>query len=292
MMNDITRTEIYQKALAHTIQHANAHKDALEYVEYITEKKGNVYFCTGMLANYTYANAIVSWFRDHNLTAFKEWCYICAKLERMLFQHEPYRWFPAYMLFSPLLSDNIEIIDWYRQHRISYDYNFSDIKDRDNPKQPAFHGYQIILALNHEWDLLRQRCELILSMDLKKDKKYLIDHRFYLALANGDKLGMETVLAELTSPKIAKVRNHEFAFTFTEHFIATHAVIYAKLAYICGYKLDLDSIWIPNEWLEVQPLNNYPEPWDFLKQFNLWTPFDDYEDWSPNLRHGCSDQIF
>ncbi|AGQ05926.1 hypothetical protein BJAB0715_01280 [Acinetobacter baumannii BJAB0715] len=37
-------------------------------------------------------------------------------------------------------------------------------------------------------------------------------------------------MTELTSPKIVKVRNFEFAFTFTEHFIATHAVIYSKLA--------------------------------------------------------------
>ncbi|MFX6597555.1 hypothetical protein ABTG67_18925, partial [Acinetobacter baumannii] len=76
-----------------------------------------------------------------------------------------------------------------------------------------FHGYQLILALNDEWDQLRKRCELILQTDLKKDKKYLIDHRFYLALANGDKNEMENVLTELTSPKIAKVRNFEFAFT-------------------------------------------------------------------------------
>ncbi len=38
----------------------------------------------------------------------------------------------------------------------------------------------VVLALNHEWDKLRERCELILQTDLKR-KKYLIDHRFYLA---------------------------------------------------------------------------------------------------------------
>lgn len=281
-MTDITQSETCQVALNHVIKNAEFEEGIQRKIDYITEQKGDVCFCTRRLKSYAHANAVVSWFRDHNLTAFKEWCYICAKLERMVFQHVPFEWFPAYKFFSPLLSDNAEIIDWYRQHRISYDYDDSDIKDRNNPKQPAFHGYQMLLALNHEWDLLGQRCEQILSMELKKDKKYLIDHRFYLALAKGDKAGMEAVLTELTSPKIAKVRNHEFAFTFTEHFIATHAVIYAKLAYVCGYELDLDSVWIPNEWLAVQPLNHYPQPWDFLKQFDLWTPFEDYEDWSPH----------
>ena len=161
------------------------------------------------------------------------------------------------------------------------DYDRSDIKDRDNPKQPAFHGYQMILALNHEWERLAERCEQILSTNLRKDKKYLIDHRFYLALANGDKTEIETVLTELTSPKIAKVRNHEFAFTFTEHFIATHAVIYAKLAWLNGYEVEIYTPWIPKEWLPIQPLENYPEPWDFLREFDIWTSFEDYKDWSP-----------
>ncbi len=280
-MTDITKSETYQAALNHVIKNAEFRESIQIDIDYITQQKGNVYFCTGMMVNYAHANAIVSWFRDHNLIAFKEWCYIGAKLERMVFQHVPYEWFPAYKFFSPLLSDNAEIIDWYRQHTLPYYITPDEEKDRDNPKQPAFHGYQMLLALNHKWDLLRQRCEQILSMDLKRDRKYLIDHRFYLALANGDKAGMESVLTELTSPKVARIRNHEFAFTFTEHFIATHAVIYAKLAWWCGYELELDSMWIPKEWLPIQPLNDYPEHWDFLKQFDLWTPFDEYDDWSP-----------
>lgn len=281
-MKDITQSEIYQKALAHAIQHASFHQDIASLIEYITENKGDVEFCTMRLRSYAHANAIVSWFRDKDLVVFKEWCYISAKLERMVFQFNPYEWFPAYKFFSPLLSDNEEIISWFRQHRISYDSTPGAKKDRDNPKQPDFHGYQLILVLNQEWDKLRERCELILGVELKKDRKYLIDHRFYLALANGDKDEMQAVLTELTSPKIAKVRNHEFAFTFTEHFIATHAVIYAKLAWRNGYQLEIDTPWIPQEWLPIEPLAEYPEPWDFMKKFDIWIPFDDEDaDWSP-----------
>lgn len=200
----------------------------------------------------------------------------------MVIQFDPIGWFPAYEHLYALLSDNEEIISWYSQHRVSYDRQGS-IKDRDNPRKPDFHGYQLILALNHEWELLRERCELILSTELKKDRKYLIDHRFYLALANGDKTEMENVLTELTSPKISKIRNHEFAFTFTEHFISTFTVIYTKLAWRNGYQLDIDTPWIPKEWLPIQPLDAYLEPWDFMKKFDLWTEFDgEYASWSPN----------
>lgn len=285
-MKDITKSETYQKALAHIIGHATFREDVQRPIDYIIQKKGDVKFCIGMVNSYTYANAMVSWVRDKDLTKFKEWGYLSAKLRRMQFQFSPYSWYPAYEFFFPLLCDNSEILDWYRQHRISYDKRAGDIKDRDNPKWPAFHGYQMILALNHEWDRLGERCEQILSMEIKKDRKYLIDHRFYLALAKGDKAEMENVLTELTSPKIARVRNYEFAFAFTEHFIATHATMYAKLAWLNGYEVEIDTPWIPKEWLPVKPLAEYPEPWDFLKSFDIWTPFNDEEDiiWSPKKR--------
>ncbi|MCU4386083.1 immunity 49 family protein [Acinetobacter haemolyticus] len=281
-MSDLKNNEAIQKALAHVIQHAEFNENTVSLIDYITNNKGDVPFCIGMLGSYAEANAMVSWFRDSDLVAFKQWCFIAAKLNRMVFQFDVIEWFPAYKHLYALLSDNEEIISWYAKHRLPYDRQGS-IKDRDNPRKPDFHGYQLILALNYEWELLRERCELILSTELKKDRKYLIDHRFYLALANGDKTEMENILTELTSPKISKIRNHEFAFTFTEHFISTFAVIYAKLAWRNGYQLDIDTPWIPKEWLPIQPLDEYPEPWDFMKKFDLWTEFDgEYASWSPN----------
>jgi hypothetical protein len=280
-MNSIKNNEAFQKALSHIIQHAEFRKDIQEKIGYISQQKGDVAFCIGRLRSYSEANAMVSWFRDNDLIGFKQWCYIAAKLNRMVIQFDPIGWFPAYEHLYALLSDSEQIISWYSQNRVSYDRQGST-KDRDNPRKPDFHGYQLILALNHEWDKLRERCELILQTDLKKDKKYLIDHRFYLALATGDKSEMENVLTELTSPPIAKIRNFEFAFTFTEHFIATHAVIYSKLAWRNGYQLNIDLPWIPKEWLPVEPLPEYHEPWAFMKEFNLFTPFEDeWKDWSP-----------
>ncbi|ONG37174.1 hypothetical protein BKE30_15095 [Alkanindiges hydrocarboniclasticus] len=270
-----------QRGLEHVSGHAQAIDDLAENIEYFIEKKGNYIFCLKMIKAYTEANCMMSWFRDHDLLAFKQWAYMAAKLNRMVIQYKPYDWFPAYEHLYALLSDNEAIISWYKQHRLPYLIE-SEIKDRDNPKQPAFHGYQALLALNGQWDELRQRCEQILSMEIKKDRKYLIDHQFYLALANGDKTGMEGVLTELTSPKIAKVRNIEQAFGFTENFIATHAVIYAKIAWRWGYQLEIDTPWIPKDWLPIQALDNYPEPWEFLKEFDLFTPFEgEWKEWSP-----------
>lgn len=270
-----------QRGLQHVGGHAQEAEDMGERIQRIVEKTGNFVFSIRMMTNYAEANCMMSWFRDHDLVTFKQWAYVAAKLNRMVIQYNPKGWFPAYEHLYALLSDNEEVISWYKQHRLPY-FIDSEIKDRDNPKQPAFHGYQALLALNGQWDELCQRCEQILSMEIKKDRKYLIDHRFYLALANGDKSGMQEALTELTSPKIAKVRNFEQAFAFTENFISTHAVIYTKIAWRWGYALNIDTPWIPKEWLPIKHLEAYPEPWDFMRNFDLYTPFDgEWENSSP-----------
>ncbi|MCS4300149.1 MULTISPECIES: Imm49 family immunity protein [Acinetobacter] len=275
---------VYQKALNHVIQHST-YDESVEYgINLILAGKGNKAGCLRSLRGYAEANAIVAWFRDNDLLKFKEWSFIEAKLKRMVLQCNPNEWFPAYEFFHAILSDQQEIISWYTQFKLPYCSSAGAIKDRDNPKRSDFHGYQILLALNGEWDELRQRCELILSLDLKKDKKYLIDHRFYLALANGDQREIENVLTELTSPKIAKVRNYEFAFTFTEHFISTFATLYAKLAWMSGYEVQIDTPYIPKEWLPITPLNSYPEPWKFMQDFEIFTPLDEpWQMFSPKV---------
>ena len=264
----------FQKALNHTMQHGKLDEAVFRKIHLIENNEGSRINCLLGLNSYAEANAIVAWFRDEDLTKFKEWSYLSAKLQRLEFQCNPIVWFAAYKLFYALLSDNSELISWYRQFHLPFSFNSGAVKDRDNPRQPEFHAYQALLALKGEWDELRQRCELILSTDLKKDKKYLIDHRFYLALANGDKNEMENVLAELTSPKIARVRNYGMAFAFTEHFISTFATLYAKLAWMWGYELEMDTLFIPKEWLPIAPLETYPEPWDFMKDFEIFTPLD------------------
>lgn len=270
-----------QRGLQHVGQHAQEDESNKRALYFLNTNQGSRDGCLRTQKLLSEANCMMSWFRDHDLLAFKQWAYVAAKLNRMVIQYNPTGWFPAYEHLYALLSDDEEIISWYKQHRLPYLIE-SEIKDRDNPKQAAFHGYQALLALNGQWDELRQRCEQILSMEIKKDRKYLIDHRFYLALANGDKNGMQAVLTELTSPKIAKVRNFEVSFAFTENFIATHAVIYAKIAWRWGYQLEIDTPWIPKQWLCIQPLDNYPEPWEFLKTFNLFTAFEnEWKDYSP-----------
>lgn len=275
-MKDMTYAESVQRGIEHVGDRLNQ-----QAIDYLNEGKGSRRGCLGVLSGGTQARCLMAWFQDNDIIAHKHWAYVAAKVNRMICQMEPGAWFPAYEHLYALLSDSEDMVNWYRQHRVSY-YLESEIKDRDNPRQAAFHGYQALLALNGEWDLLEKRCEQILSLDLTKDRKYLVDHRFYLALARADKAGMEAALNELTSPKVARVRNFEQAFGLTENLIATHATIYAKIAWRHGHEIEVDSPWVPKEWLPIRPLEKYENPWPFMKDFDLYQPFEgDWAPWSP-----------
>lgn len=41
-----------------------------------------------------------------------------------------------------------------------------------------------------------------------------------------------------------------------------------------GYELEMDTLFIPKEWLPIAPLETYPEPWGFMKDFEIFTPLD------------------
>ncbi|SHH63130.1 Imm49 family immunity protein [Massilia sp. CF038] len=259
----------------------NLKSDYQGAIDYLNSGSGSRRGCLNIVTSYAETKCLLAWFADGDLQAHKQWAYVAAKLGRMIYQTTPAEWYPAYSHLYALLSDHPDIVNWYRQHTVSY-FVAGEADDRDNPKMAAFHGYQTLLALNGKWDLLAQRSEQILGMNVTKDKRFLIDHRFYLALAKGDQAEMESVLRTLTSPTIARVRNFEHAFAFTENLIATHATVFAKIAWRHGFEVELDTPWVPREWLPILPLERYDDPWDFMKTFDLYLPFEEgWADWSP-----------
>lgn len=258
-----------------------------EAISFLNTSKGSRSGCLRNLTMPTEGLSAVSYFRDHNLTATKQWAYVTAKLRIMLNHLQTGEDYLVYDLLWPLISDNEDVIDWYRQHNRPYMLGKKITGgDIDDPKNYQFYRYQSWLALNARWDELRQRCELILGMqdEIKKDRSYLIDHRFYLALANRDKAGMEAVLAEKCQPKQRKAR-HDQESGLTHNFIVSYATVFAKLAWRNGYQVEVDTPWIPREWLPVKPLDKYEDPWPFMQSFDIFQPFEgDAAPYSPVRR--------
>ncbi len=230
--------------------------------------------CLGSLSGDCLVRAMLAYFRDHDMASMKQWAYVSAKA-RIMWEHETLSDYLTEDLLRPLISDNEEVIEWYRRFSLPYELP-KDVSggDKDDPKNWMFYRYQSWLALNARWDELGERCERILAMQeqIKKDRSYLIDHRFYLSLAKGDKAGMTAVLLEKVTPKERKTRQLQQS-GITWDLIDSYATLFAKLAWRAGYELELDTPWIPQEWLPVQPLQTYEEPWPFMQGFDIWQPF-------------------
>ena len=235
-------------------------------LEHISCNTGNPTACIRLLSDHAYATALVTWFENHDFNAFKQWAYVSGKLDCLARRREA-AWLRDYEFLMPLLSDHPGLIHWFAHHEDGHDPRYYE-----SPSHFAdFHSYQIMLALRGEWDRLVERSERGLAKTATRLKRFLLDYKFYIALAQGDIPAMESLLAELTSPKVARVRNHEFEFGYTEHFISTYGVIFAKLAWRLGFPVEVNTPYIPREWLPVAPLGAYEDIYPFMGEFQLAT---------------------
>ena len=74
---------------------------------------------------------------------------------------------------------------------------------------------------------------------------------------------MEAALLELIEPTLMRRRQAEER-AYTQYFICTCAVVYAKIAWRHGYHVTVDSPWVPREWLPVAPLPSYENAFAFM----------------------------
>lgn len=251
-----------------------ANEDISNKLHYIRTNTGSPYNCLSGLSSFCKAKALLSWYQDNDLKQFQQHAYVSSKVKRMYLQYTPDDWIGAYGHFMALASNNPELIHWFSQCTLDNLSTYQKTIHRNNVGSPIYHAFQAILALQGKWQLLGERAEYILANPPgKKMLKYQLDQRFYLALAQGDVTVMEQVLSEFTSPKVAKVRNFEQAFGLTEHLLSTFAFIYAKIAWLHGYQVQVDSSLLPMEWLPMTPLVKYKDEFDFMAEYDIFKPF-------------------
>jgi hypothetical protein len=264
-MNAKVYTEKAGKRLAHVKSHLDGgFRDIEGTVQNIVQGRGDPMACALDLSRHALASAIFAWFGNHDLNAMKQWFFVAGKLDQLYYQmqeNDPEwgRGFPK--LFKPLLSDHNALIDWFAHYDLAY-----DMKRVENHKTHDFWAYQAIVAIRGDWPRLIERCERIIAdpPGASKEQKYLVDHHFYLALAKGDIEKMQSALQEIVSPKAIQARL-DYESGYTADLISTPAVIYAKIAWRHGYKVKVDSPYVPQEWLPNEPLKQYDNHYGFFK---------------------------
>ncbi|UEP38549.1 immunity 49 family protein [Burkholderia ambifaria] len=226
--------------------------------------------CLRTLMSYAEAAAIAVWYETGDVAAFKQWFYVRAKLEYILSQskyNEPIGALAyerrAINGIYYLVSGHQGLIDWYGGIDSAFDG-----KRINNPNLFDFWTEQFFIALRGDWNALRERCERVISNPPKgsRERKFLPDHKFYLALAEGDVNGMEAAIDELVSTELVRKRA-ALDGGFFASLICASAVIYSSLAWRHGYEVNIDSPYVPREWISRGEPESYFDEFEFMSEY-------------------------
>ena len=229
----------------------------------ITQKRGHVGGCLMILSDHAFGSALLSWFRHRDLASTRQWLYAVSRLDQTR-----YRWIKdkdaplgkARHLVKPLVSNHPGLIRWFAECDDIY-----DLKRVEDVRTWDYLGYQAPLALHGDWDRLAQRSQTAVDYlrATKSKAKFVADQEFFLALAHHDRAGMEAALERLTQPKLVRSRSND-EHGLAENLISTAAVAYAKIAWLHGHEVQVNSPLVPAEWLPMEPLPQYEEQYAFL----------------------------
>ena len=178
--------------------------------------------------------------------------------------------------FAAIMSDNLDLINYLINHRDKI-VEVNEPYDRQDTR--SYFNKNTLLALAGEWKPLKER-SLVFLRDEKKDKldiKRIPDHEFYIALCDKNVKAMQTALTKLLEPKLAKKAAYDGNNWF-DFYLQMQVILYAKIAAIHGYDLDINSPITPKELIEFKPLPSYSEPYNFMTEFDYKQPQQDWID--------------
>jgi hypothetical protein len=223
-----------------------------------TDKDSIIKTGAGVFWNKHERLALKSIFIDKDLRAAKQNLYTCGRLDEFVIRRYDANIFEyGINHFSyAMLSDSPELIHAYSN--LTY-LGYEKMIQRGT----ATPLYILQCLVKEDWTEF-ERAMVYMKKKTVPRFKMELDMIFYEALANKDTGRVQSVLSELVSPKVHKVRNK--FLELVNEFVSHPAIGYAKLAWMKGIQIEIDSRFIPKELLPIEPLNQYQTEYQFLKQ--------------------------
>jgi Immunity protein 49 len=200
---------------------------------------------------------LYSFFVKDDLSTAKQHFYTCGMLDVVgISQYDsPILDYGANHLSYALLSDCKPLIQRYAT--VSHSNYDKTIK-----MGIATASYVLQCLIKEDWAGYERGMDLMRTKALKKYPNMHLDISLYESIAEKDKAKAEAVLAEFVSPKVHKQRNKHHILL--NEFISHPAIGYAKLAWLKGLEVRVDSPLVPAALLPVQPLAEYKNEYAFL----------------------------
>lgn len=199
---------------------------------------------------------ISQFFIKNNINKTKLHCYICGLLDEYAINKFDSRILDYGIdhISYALLSDNKELIQRYAD--LSHTHYMELVKNGQSTPM-----YAIQCIIKEDWKQLKWALEILDKKRLAKNKTLMPDREFYEGMMNNDKQQIEKSLTQLIKDHKKRNKNKELINEFISH----PALGYAKLAWLKGIEVEVNSPLVPKELLIVKSLDNYEIPYSFLK---------------------------
>lgn len=218
--------------------------------------------CYRTLAGDHRAVGIYDYFIDRNLRSFKQNLYVASQLELAAIALDAYQTFEVGReIFYALFSDNTEIIS-VMAHMETPEL----LKDRDNPLRLRFHVHMWQLSILGDYEALQTKVDKLARNGRKGERELAaVGKDFFSLLMRGDKQGLEDLINQHASLKSAD--------PLIENFMSFQGCLEAKVSWLRGIPVQIDSPLVPMELMPVGPLDHYDDVYDFLNPG--WEPLQE-----------------
>ena len=258
----------FNEKLEHLIKRIDLYKDGEnDYLKRIEEKNGDCQYCMRSLGRIYITVASKEIVVDKDIESFRKNIYIYSKLNLMGTDTRAYLAWNQMKLFCILMSNNKDFLDF-----ILRTFNIiGHEKEKYKKSEADFYLMRtILLALKGDWEEVIKRADFYSANPSKETgfKYFPLEFGFLRALAEKNIEKMKENINAMLEPKVARQMMYDESIFFYLH---VYVLLYLKIASYYGFDLEIESDIVPKELIDNTPAKEYPEPYEFMKKFDLNT---------------------
>ena len=258
----------FNEKLEHLIKRVDLYKEVEnDYLKRIEEKNGDCQYCMRSLGRIYITVASKKLVVDKDIESFRKNIYVYSKLNLIGTDTRAYLAWKKMNLFCILMSNNKDFLDFILR-------NFDIIgheKERYKKSEADFYLMRtILLALKGDWEEVIARADFYSANPSKETgfKYFPLEFGFLKALAEKNIEKMKENINAMLEPKVARQMMYDESIFFYLH---VYVLLYLKIASYYGFDLEIESDIVPKELIDNTPAKEYPEPYEFMKKFDLKT---------------------
>ena len=197
--------------------------------------------------------------------------YIFAKLSILGKESRDFLGWDRISFWGIIMSNNPVLLEFIEKYINIIAYEREGYKYKKSEAN-CYLTRTILLAIKGDWEKVIERSDIYLVNPSKEPyyKYTYLEFEFLKALAKKDIDKMKESINSMLDIKIARKMLYDMENYF-DFYLQIFALIYLKIALHHGIDLGIDSNIAPKELIDNTPADSYPEPYDFMKDFDFKT---------------------